>query len=82
MNVRNEGALKLKEVPPVYIKTNFNLPEQVFRRRYSLGKKKVALKKASQNLDIEEFLEDGVHGIYEELNELAKRRIKWATPSR
>ena len=35
----------------------------------------------SDKLDIEGFLEDGIHGIYEDLNELAKRRIKWATPS-
>ena len=82
MNVRNEGALKLREVPPVYIRANFTLPEQVFRKRYALGKKNISLKKASNKPDIEGFLEDGIHGIYEDLNELAKRRIKWATPAR
>jgi len=82
MNVRNEGALKLKEVPLVYIKANFILPEQVFHKRYSLGKKSVSLKRVSIKFDIEGFLEDGIHGIYEDLNELARRRIKWATPSR
>ena len=82
MNVRNAGALKLEETPPVYIKSNFILPERVFRKRYALGKKSISLKKISDRLDIEGFLEDGVHGIYEELNELAKRRIKWATPTR
>ena len=81
MNIRNEGALKLKEIPPVYIRASFTLPEQVFHKRYSLGKKSVSLKKMSDKLDIEGFLEDGIHGIYEDLNELAKRRIKWATPS-
>ncbi len=82
MNVRNEGALKLKEVPPVYVSADFILPEQIFRRRYPLGKKYISLKKSPTKLDIEGFLEDGIHGIYEDLNELAKRRIKWATPSR
>lgn len=81
MNVRNEGGLKFKEVPPVYVSTGFVLPDQVFRKRYPLGKKHISLKKISK-LDIENFLEDGIHGVYEELNELAKRRIKWATPSR
>ena len=82
MNVRNEGALKLKEVPPVYIRSSFSLPEQVFRKRYPLGKKNISLKRAPSRLDIEGFLEDGIHGMYEDLNELARRRIKWATPSR
>ncbi|MCR4260775.1 MAG: hypothetical protein NUV96_00305 [Candidatus Colwellbacteria bacterium] len=82
MNVRNEGALKFKEVPPVYIRANFALPEQVFRKRYPLGKKNISLRRAPSRLDIEGFLEDGMHGMYEDLNELARRRIKWATPSR
>jgi len=80
MNVRNNGGLKFKEVPPVYINADFVLPEQVFRKHYSFGKKKIRLQKPTGNLDVDLFLRDGLHGIYEELNQLARRRIKWATP--
>ena len=82
MNARNGGAFKLKEAPLVYVRASFSLPEQVYRKRYTFGKKKINLRKAPSQLDVESFLEDGIHGIYEDLNELAKRRIKWATPSR
>ncbi len=81
MNIRNDGALKAKETPPVYIYTSFTLPEQVFRKHYEFGRKKVRLQAAPGELDVNSFLEDGIHGIYEELNQLARRRIKWATPS-
>ncbi|MEX2054456.1 MAG: hypothetical protein WD883_02860 [Candidatus Colwellbacteria bacterium] len=80
MNIRNDGALKFKEVPPVYINAQFSLPEQVFRKHYDFGKKKFRLQEPSVELDLNLFLKDGIHGIYEELNQLARRRIKWATP--
>ncbi|MDP3953672.1 MAG: hypothetical protein Q8P99_02540 [bacterium] len=80
MNIRNDGGLKLKEVPPVYINAQFKLPEQVFRKHYAFGKKKFRLQEPPVELDLNIFLKDGLHGVYEELNQLARRRIKWATP--
>jgi len=81
MIVRNEGIMKKGDAPPVYIRAQFDLPDKIFRKRFSFNtKKSLSLQKVESNLDIEDFLSEGMSDIYEELNEIARRRIKWATP--
>jgi hypothetical protein len=81
MIIRNEGALKRKEIPPIYINAPFGLPDKVFRKRFSFDTNKhVCLQRVEEDLDIESFLDNSSNNIYEDLNELARRRIKWATP--
>jgi len=82
MIVRNEGILKKLDNPPVYVHAHFDLPDKIFRKRFNFDTKKhLTLQKVEEKLDIEEFLTEGMNEIHEELNEVARRRIKWATPT-
>lgn len=83
MIIRNDGALKKDPVPPVYINAHFDLPDKVFKKRFNFDTKKpLRLQKIEENLDVEGFLGDSSDSIYEDLNEIARRRIKWATPKK
>lgn len=81
MNLRNEGAWKQQGGPVVYLNIGFVVPETIYRKSFNFGKKKLRFQEPPSELSVEDFLTDTIHGIYEDLNELAWRRIKWATPS-
>ncbi|MFH1694351.1 MAG: hypothetical protein ABH880_01170 [Patescibacteria group bacterium] len=81
MNVRNAGGMKTNESPLIYFNPHFSVPAGVYRRHFVFGKHKLRFLRPEADLDIEEFMNENIHGVYEELNELAKRRIKWLMPT-
>ena len=83
MIVRNDGGLKQDAIPPIYINTHFSVPSKLYSKRFNFdAKKRVCFQGVEKDLDIDEFLSDSSDSIYEELNEIARRRIKWATPKK
>ena len=65
----------------VYLHTFFPIPEDLRKKRFSLGERRVRFLAPTGNSDISEFVADDVHSRYEELNQLARRRIKWLMPT-
>ena len=81
MNVRNAGGMRLNAPPLMYFYPRFPVPPGVYRKRFPFGRLKLRFLKTDEVLDIEAFINENIHGIYEELNELATRRIKWLMPT-
>ncbi len=79
MSLKNTG--RLKNIPPVYLRSFIPIPEGVHRKRFEFGGKTVKLFLADESLELRDFTEEEVHKVYGELNELAKRRIKWLMPT-
>ncbi len=79
-NIKKIVGKSAMAIPPVYIKSSISLPKSVWRKRFYFKKKQIKLFEVSGNLDIKKFIEDEVHEIYNELNQLAQRRIKWLMP--
>jgi hypothetical protein len=69
------------KLPPIYLRTFFPTPEGIHRKRFAIGSKQLRFLPAVGNSDLAAFLDDDVHEIYGELNQLAKRRIKWLMPT-
>lgn len=81
MSLHNQGEFKGGDVPPVYLRAAFPVPDKLYRKQFTFGNRKFKFEEPKGEYDIHAFLENSMHGIYEDLNELARRRIKWATPS-
>jgi len=67
--------------PPVYLKSFSPLPDSVFRKRFSLDGKQVRLLPTGEGIEVQVFADDELHTTYQELNDLARRRIKWLMPT-
>ena len=59
----------------VYIRS-FSLPETVWSRRFMVGDRKTRFLPAPE-VDLNEFIDEKSNDINEQLNRLAKQRIKW-----
>jgi hypothetical protein len=81
MNVRNAGGMRPDATPLMYFYPHFPVPSGVYRKHFPFGKLKLRFLKTDEVLDIESFINESIHGVYEELNELAARRIKWLMPT-
>ncbi len=81
MTFKNFIKSRSDKLPPIYLKSFFPLPESVYRKRYDFNGKKTRFLNTGNSLNLQDFVGDSVHGVYEELNELAKRRIKWLMPT-
>lgn len=68
-------------VPPVYLRTFFPIPESLHRKRFPFGDKRIRFMPSIGETDLQVFVDDEVHDTYMELNNLAKRRIKWLMPT-
>jgi len=68
-------------LPSIYLHTFFSVPEGLHRKRFAFGGKRLSLKPSVVDSDISIFAGDDAHTRYEELNQLAKRRIKWLMPT-
>jgi hypothetical protein len=77
-NIQAQGPYKL---PPIYIKSFFPIPDSVHHKKLSICGKQIRLLPCSEDVDIRLFVEDEIHELYKELNELAQRRIKWLMPT-
>ena len=69
------------KLPSIYLKSFFPLPESVYRKRFTFNGKKIKFLNAIDDLALQDFVGDSVHNAYEELNRLARRRIKWLMPT-
>src|SRR3990172_6535352 len=69
------------DLPPIYLHTFFPIPEGLHRKRFSFGNKRMRFLPSAAGSDIEVFASDEVHNRYDELNQLARRRIKWLMPT-
>ncbi len=69
------------KLPPIYLKSFFPLPQSVYRKQFAFDGKKVKFLKPDDSLALQDFVDDSIHGTYEELNQLARRRIKWLMPT-
>lgn len=63
------GSLK------VYIRS-FSLPQSLWEKRLDVGNMKVRLQSAPQ-VNLEDFVDDKINDSNQQLNRLAKQRIKW-----
>lgn len=81
INMKDSLSRKRKELPPVYLHTFFPVPEGIHRKRFAFGDKKLRFLHSTGSQDLQEFVDDDVHDIYSELNDLARRRIKWLMPT-
>ena len=69
------------KLPPIYLNTFFPIPEGLHRKRFTFGNKQVRFLSPTVETDVAQFADDEVHNIYDELNQLARRRIKWLMPT-
>lgn len=81
MTLKNFLKPRSDKLPPIYLKSFFPLPTSVYRKRYDFNGKKIRFLNISNDLALQDFVGDSIHSAYEELNELAKRRIKWLMPT-
>ncbi len=81
MNVKNAGGMRLSASPLIYFHPRFPVPPGVYRKYFFFGSARIKFLRADDDLDIENFINENIHGVYEELNELAARRIKWLMPT-
>ena len=81
MTLKNFLKPRSDKLPPIYLKSFFPLPEDVYKKRYAFNGKKIHFLNTSNNLALQDFVSDHIHSVYEELNGLAKRRIKWLMPT-
>lgn len=71
--------LGLDENPTVYVKS-FPLPEEIYRKRFAVGRNTVKLSLA-YDAATDESVNNHIYNAYSDLNELAKRRLKWLISS-
>ena len=81
LNVKNVGGMRLGSSPLMYFCPQFPVPASVYRRCFPFGAMRVKFFRSDEPLDVEGFINENACGIYEELNELAVRRIKWLMPN-
>ena len=65
----------------VYLHTFFPVPDDFRKKRFTIGEKRVRFLTPAGSSDINVFAADEIHRRYDELNQLAKRRIKWLMPT-
>jgi len=70
-----------RNAPSVHLRTFFPVPESVHRKRFPLGDKRIRFLSSVGESELNVFVEDEVHDVYSELNDLARRRIKWLMPT-
>ena len=80
MGIKNFSRSKTSKLLPIYVKSFIPIPESVHSKRFSLDKRRVRLIPANNHGGLREFVGDEAHEIYQELNHLAQRRIKWLIP--
>jgi len=80
-SIKDVGQGKNSKLPPVYLNTFFPVPDGLYRKRFAFGNKRIRFAPPSVDIDIGSFAGDEVHNIYDELNQLARRRIKWLLPT-
>ncbi|MDD5710625.1 MAG: hypothetical protein PHV43_00785 [Candidatus Colwellbacteria bacterium] len=80
-SVKNAGGMRFNTPPTIYFYPRFSVPSGVYRKYFPSGRMKLRFFKVDEDLDIETFINENIHGVYEELNELAARRIKWLMPA-
>ncbi|MBI2011098.1 MAG: hypothetical protein HYS89_02650 [Candidatus Colwellbacteria bacterium] len=80
MSIKNFFGLHEDKLPPIYLYSPFPVPLSVYRKRFTFDGKTIRLIKPAA-LDLNEFLREEANEIYRELNQLAKRRIKWLMPT-
>lgn len=80
VNVKNFPDLDLKRLPPIYIRSNFPLPEEMSKRAFMLGKKRARFISLDKEMDIGDLVNNSPYNAYEWLNQLARRRIRWLMP--
>ena len=81
MTLKNFLKPRVDSLPAIYLKSFFPLPESVYRKRFSFNGKKIRFLNVTDALALQDFVDDNIHNTYEELNQLAKRRIKWLMPT-
>lgn len=80
MGVKNFFSLHENKLPPIYLQSFFPLPSSVYRKKFAFDSKTTKLIEPPE-LDLNQFLREEANEIYRELNQLAKRRIKWLMPT-
>jgi len=79
--IKESTSFRKTELPPVYMRSYFPMPEGVRRKRFAYNDKRIRLLSPVGEEELSVFVDDEVHDIYDELNQLAKRRIKWLMPT-
>ncbi len=77
-NFLHLGSAKL---PPLYLKSFFPLPASVYQKKFLFDGRRLLFLSVGEDASLEDFTKDNVHHVYRELNQLAKRRIKWLMPT-
>lgn len=80
LSLRDVSTKELKKTPPIYIKTQFPLPETIGEKPVYIGKKRIKLCLLQEKINIEDLVYNTPYTSYEWLNDIAKRRIKWLMP--
>ncbi len=80
LNIRNFSELSLTRLPPIYIKSDFPLPSELYKKPLVLGRKRTKLVGLGLTVNISDLINNPPYNVYEWLNQLAKRRIKWIMP--
>ncbi|MBI2506664.1 MAG: hypothetical protein HYW00_00805 [Candidatus Colwellbacteria bacterium] len=81
MTIKNFVKPRSAKIPPIYLKSFFPMPLGVHRKRFPFNDKKIRFLNVNNDLALHDFVSDNIHSAYEELNQLAKRRIKWLMPT-
>ncbi|MBI1839174.1 MAG: hypothetical protein HYR95_02695 [Candidatus Colwellbacteria bacterium] len=80
MCVRNFEDIDSKKLPPIYLKGAFLLPAHLYLKDFSLHNKRVKFREVNPDVEIEDLVYNYSYNVYDWLNQLARRRIKWLMP--
>jgi len=80
LQMRNVSELGFRKVPPIYIRAVFPLPEELGKKTFVLGRRRAKVKRLEEKIDVSDLVNNPPYNVYEWLNQLAKRRIKWLMP--
>jgi len=79
--IKDSASSRKNKLAPVYMRSFFPMPEGIRRKRFAYNDKRITLLSPVGEEDLSAFVDDEVHDIYDELNQLARRRIKWLIPT-
>jgi hypothetical protein len=73
-------GLGVKKLPPLYLSSDFDLPKELHKKSLALGKKRLRLYQLEKDITVGDLVFNPPYNVYEWLNQLVKRRIKWLLP--
>lgn len=74
-------GLSIKKLSPMYLRSHAPIPKSIYEKRFVVSRRRITFRSVETGGDLADFINDDIHTVYAELNQLAKRRIRWLMPT-